>query len=127
MFNLVSMGMNSQPPIPLYPAYPRLLLSPWILQLAYYYIYPLATMQRPPPPPPHTHTHTTGKFNPAYAKHGGPYPHHSSHPIVCHASPPLSLDGRVLVLTSCCAQSPKKSLKNTPFCCFECTYIHTQT
>ena len=44
------MGMNSQPPIPPCPAYPRLLLSPWILQLAYL-LYPLVTQghQRPPP------------------------------------------------------------------------------
>ena len=54
----VSMGMNSQPPIPPCPAYPRLLISPWILQLAYS-LYPLVTRghQRPPP-------HTAGKFNP---------------------------------------------------------------
>ena len=54
MFNLVSMGMNSQPPIPLYPAYLRLLLSPWILQLAYYYISSGHHAEATPP----THTHT---------------------------------------------------------------------
>ena len=64
----VSMGMNSQPPIPPCPAYPRLLLSPWILQLAYYYILwsPGATRGHPP---------HCGEIQPAYDRHGDPYPH----------------------------------------------------
>ena len=56
---------NPHPPC---PAYPRLLLSPWILQLAYYYILwsPGATRGHPP---------HCGEIQPAYARHGDPYPH----------------------------------------------------
>ena len=91
----VSMGMNSQPPIPPCPAYPRLLISPWILQLAYS-LYPLVTRghQRPPP-------HTAGKFNPPILDMANPTPNPRFPPSTpCHAPPPLRLNGRVLVLTT---------------------------
>ena len=100
----VSMGMNSQPPIPPCPAYPRLLISPWILQLAYS-LYPLVTRghQRPPP-------HTAGKFNPAYTRHGQPYPQPSLpplQPLPCAPTPPPqwpSLSANYL--DSCCVPLP---------------------
>ena len=91
----VSMGMNSQPPIPPCPAYPRLLISLWILQLAYL-LYPLVTRGHERPPP-----HTAGKFNPPILDMAIPPPTPRfplSNP--CHAPPPLSLNGRVLVLTT---------------------------
>ena len=50
-----------------------------------------------PPPPPHTHC---GVIQPAYMlSMMVPTPTHQS-PIPYHAPPPLSLDGRILVLTT---------------------------
>ena len=97
------MGMNSQPPIPPCPVYPRLLISPWILQLAYS-LYPLVTRGHPP---------HCGEIQPAYTRHGQPYPQPSLppppplHPLPCAPTPPPqwpSLSANYL--DSCCVPLP---------------------
>ena len=97
--------MNSQPPIPPCPAYPRLLISPWILQLAYL-LYPLVTRghQRPPP--------NCGEIQPAYTRHGNPSPHPSLpplQPLPCAPTPqPQWPNLSANYLDSCCIPSPPR-------------------
>ena len=104
--------MNSQPPIPPCPAYPRLLISPWILQLAYS-LYPLVTRghQRPPP-------HTAGKFNPPILDMANPTPNPRFpplHPLPCAPTPPPqwpSLSANYL--DSCCVPLPPPPFYSNP-------------
>ena len=97
----VSMGMNSQPPNPPCPAYPHLLLSPWILQLAYYYILwsPGATRGLLP---------HCGEIQPVYARHGDPYPNLACpQPLPCAPAPqPRWPSLSANYIDYCCAQSP---------------------
>ena len=101
------MGMNSQPPIPPCPAYPRLLISPWILQLAYL-LYPLVTRghQRPPP--------NCGEIQPAYTRHGNPSPHPSLpplQPLPCAPTPqPQWPNLSANYLDSCCIPPPPPAI-----------------
>ena len=96
--------MNSQPPIPPLPGVSAPPIEPLDTTVSLL-LYPLATRGHPP---------HCGEIQPAYAKHGGPYSHPSSPPNLCHAPPPLSLGGRVLVLTTSILVEPNHPSTPTP-------------
>ena len=91
--------MNSQPPIPPCPAYPRLLISPWILVS-------LLTISSGYPGPPEATPHTAGKFNPPMLVMAIPPPHPSL-PLPCAPTPqPQWPSLSANYLDSCCVPSP---------------------
>ena len=86
--------MNSQPPIPPCPAYPPPPNKPLDTTVS------LLTISSGYPGPPEATPHTAGKFNPPMLDMAIPPPTPRFPPNPCHAPPPLSLNGRVLMLTT---------------------------